>query len=104
MILKIKDNIDLKILKKYGFKEIQQNQRVNFIYFPGNYLYSKGNHICVNNDRNLFNLDYYIGEDRYMTFRFNEALTSDFDKTMCVLFDLIKADLIEKGENNGEKS
>lgn len=96
MILKIRDSVDLKILKKYGFKEVQQNQRVNFIYFPDEF--SKANYICVNNDRNLFNLDYYIGEDRYMTFRFNEALTSDFDKTMCVLFDLIKSDLVEKGE------
>lgn len=33
-MLKIKDDIDLKELKKFGFKLVQQNKRINYIYMP----------------------------------------------------------------------
>ena len=57
-----------------------------------------GNSIRVKNERNLFNMDYYIGEDRLIIFRFNELATKEFNKTMTILFKLIKADLIEDVE------
>lgn len=95
--LKIKDEVDLKELKKYGFKEVQQNKRINYIYMPVDEAYNNhGNSIIVNADTNLYNLDYYIGEDRLMSFGFNEQATYDFNKTMCVLYDLIQAGLVEK--------
>lgn len=95
--LKIKDEVDLKVLKKYGFKEVQQNKRINYIYMPVDEVYNNlGNSITVNADTNLYNLDYYEGEDRLMSFSFNEQATYDFNKTMCVLYDLIQAGLVEK--------
>lgn len=98
-MLKIKDNVDLKVLKKFGFKEVQQNKRINYIYMPVDEAYNNlGNSITVNDDRNLYNLDYYIDEDRLMSFRFNTQATYDFNKTIEVLYDLIQAGLVEKVE------
>ena len=96
--LKIRDDVDLKVLLKFGFKEVQQNERVNYIYMPSAVWDNCGNSIRVNNDRNLFNMDYYIGEDRLIIFRLNELATEEFNKTMTILFKLIKADLIEEVE------
>ncbi len=93
-MLKIIDDVDLKELeKKYKFKQIQQNKRINYIYKPNEY---SSNSIIVCNDRNLFNLNYYIDQDRQIEFNFNTQATSDFDKTISVLFDLIQAGLVEK--------
>lgn len=97
-MLKIRDDVDLKILLKFGFKEVQQNKRINYIYMPSEVWNNCGNSITVNNDSNLFNLDYYQGENRTIIFRFNEQATEEFNKTMTVLFNLIKKDLIENIE------
>jgi hypothetical protein len=97
-MLKIRDDVDLKVLLKFGFKEVQQNKRVNYIYMPSKVWDNCGNSIRVNNDRNLFNMDYYIDEDRLIIFRFNELATEEFNKTMTILFKLIKAVLIEEVE------
>lgn len=95
--LKIKDDVDLKMLKKYGFKEVQQDKRINYIYMPVDKAYNNlGNSITVNADTNLYNLGYYEGEDRLIEFSFNEQATYDFNKTICVLYDLIKDGLVEK--------
>jgi hypothetical protein len=99
-MLKIKDNVDLKELKKFGFKEVQQNKRINYIYMPVAECYdNQGNMITVCNDRNLFTLDRYIGEDRKIKFRLNECASFDFEKTISVLYDLIQANLVEKVED-----
>lgn len=98
MKLKIKDNVDLNKLLKFGFKQVQQNKRINYIYMPSEVWENYGNSITINNDTNLFNLDRYIGEDRLINFRFNEQATEEFDETMAVIFDLIKADMVEKVE------
>ncbi|MBQ4123602.1 hypothetical protein IJD44_07795 [bacterium] len=96
-MLKIKDNVDLRKLKKYGFKEIQQNKRINYIFFPGGEKINRsGNVIVINNDRNLFNYDYYIGEDREIHFDLNPQASYEFEEIMDKFFDLIKADLVEK--------
>lgn len=102
-MLKIRDDVDLKVLLKFGFKEVQQNKRVNYIYMPSKVWDNCGNSIRVNNDRNLFNMDYYIGEDRLIIFRLNELATEEFNKTMTILFKLIKADLIEDVGERREK-
>ena len=57
--------------------------------------------IVVNNDRNLFNYNYYLDEDRQIRFRLNTEATYDFEKTMNVIYDLIKDGLIVKEEHNG---
>lgn len=95
--LKIVDDFDLKYLKKYGFKEVQQNERINYIYMPVREVWDNhGNSIVVCNDSNMFNSNYYIGEDRLIEFDFNTQATFEFNKTMEVLFDLIKAGIVEK--------
>ena len=33
-MLKIRDDVDLKKLEKFGFEKIQQNDRINYIYTP----------------------------------------------------------------------
>lgn len=99
-VLKIKDSVDLDILKKFGFKLVQQNEKFNYIYFPENTLCSKGNSITVYNDANLYNLNSHIGEDRIIKFRLDDCLTYDFNKTMVTLFNMIKADLIEVADFN----
>lgn len=96
-MLKIKDDVDLRKLKKYGFKEIQQNKRINYIFFPGDEKINRsGNVIVINNDRNLFNYDYYIGEDREIHFDLNPQASYEFEEIMDKFFDIIKADLVEK--------
>lgn len=98
-MLKIKDNVDLKTLKKYGFKEVQQNKRINYIFFPRNQnINSSGNVIVINNDRNLFNYDYYLGEDREIHFDLNPQASYDFEEVMDKFYDLIQAGLVEKVE------
>lgn len=95
-MLKIKDNVDLKILKKYGFKEVQQNKRINYIFFPRNQNINSGNVIVINNDRNLFNYDYYLDEDREIHFDLNTQASYDFEEVMNKFYDLIQAKIVEK--------
>lgn len=73
-MLKIKDNIDLKELEKFGFTYHNKNEQ-------------------------FYNLDYLenciLIQDRTITFRINEAnIYEDFD--LSVLYDLIQAGLVEK--------
>ena len=96
-MLKIRDDVDVKELEKFGFREVQQNKRINYIYTPHRSIEDfTGNMIVVNNDRNLFNYNYYLDEDRQISFRLNTEATYDFEKTMNVIYDLIKANLVEK--------
>jgi len=96
-ILKIIDGIDLKELKKFGFKEVQQGKRINYIYLPNqNAWENSGNSITVFADNSIFTMDRHIDEDRIIEFRFNERATYDFNKTIKVLYDLIKAGLVEE--------
>lgn len=95
--LKIIDDVDLNYLKKLGFKEVMQDKRVNYIYMPVKEVWNNhGNSIVVCNDSNLFNSDCYIGEDRLIEFNFNTQASYEFNKTIEVLFDLIKSGLVEK--------
>lgn len=84
-------------MKSIGFKEVQQDKRINYIYTPHRSIGDfTGNMIVVNNDRNLFNYNYYLDEDRQIRFRLNTEATYDFEKTMNVIYDLIKANLVVK--------
>ena len=71
-MLKIKDDVDLKELEKYGFK-----------YDETDNSYSR-EHIIINIDDNIYNIKntrkiYIVGSD-----------------SLYIIYDLIKADLVEK--------
>ena len=96
-MLKIRDDVDLKKLEKFGFKKIQQDKRINYIYTPHKSIEDfTGNMIVVNNDRNLFNYNCYLDEDRQIRFRLKTEATYDFERTMNVIYDLIQANLVVK--------
>ena len=77
-MLKIKDNVDLEELKKYGFEE-------------NSFYYSK-----------TFNFEYYkveinIEKDRKYLIIQNDYYDSDYACYIpSIIYDLIKADLVEK--------
>ena len=69
-MLKIKDNVDLKELEKYGYERKR--------YFYERYDYEKQGVIIYEHNRNV-------------------SVLCDFDlDTLDTLYDLIKADLVEK--------
>lgn len=87
-MLKIKDNVDLKELEKFGFKLNQWNE------------YTK--EICGGRRGQCFDLIVYGkrefgGEDRYI-YGFANGADGDGEEGFIddTLYDLIKADLVEK--------
>ena len=84
-MLKIKDNVDLKELEKFGFKLNQWNE------------YRK--EICGGRRGQCFEVILFNGEDRML---YGYACGADGDGTEDyiddTLYDLIKADLVEKVE------
>ena len=77
-MLKIKDNVDLKELEKYGFKKDGYNYYYDFIPYTEN----EGQFIVFDVKVRKLYLD-YIDLDY-------------FDEATDILYDLIKADLVEK--------
>ena len=76
-MLKIKDNIDLKELEKYGFK-----------YSPIDYRFVKKVYLNNDNDdKNFYEINPITREIK---------ITRLDNKLDCVLYDLIKDDLVEK--------
>lgn len=82
-MLKIKDNVDLKELEKFGF-------------------------VYVKNDFNGYKA-YQLGElfDQFMCVKPNERILEIYTSDDCgvnenVLYDLIKADLVEKVSDGNE--
>lgn len=96
-MLKIRDDVDFKKLEQFNFQKIQQDKRINYIYTPHKSIEDfTGNMIVINEDRNLFNYNCYLDEDRQIRFRLNTAATYDFEQTMNVIYDLIQANLVVK--------
>lgn len=84
-MLKIKDNVDLKELKKYGYTDDFVTFVGGFLYYKGDYLYDTEVGIFVNKDRTFFiEWGYYLMRG---------------DEQERFLQDLIKADLVEKVED-----
>ncbi len=73
-MLKIKDNVDLKKLEKFGFRETDKT------FLKEQDLYEEAT--AIHKDTKAIYLTYYDGRDYY----------SNTD----TLYDLIKADLVEK--------
>ena len=78
--LRIPDNVDLKELEKFGGKLETSNENYSCYWYTG---YNE--RIWVNYKRNLI---FEIEDEVY------DYVISD--KTMCLLFDLIQAGLVEK--------
>ena len=93
-MLKIKDNVDLKELEKFGFELTNRDKYYSIIYtyYPlGDSQPCERNYLSVNIEtRKIFNHIWGItweGRTDHYSFEFSE-----------VLYDLIKADLVEKVE------
>jgi hypothetical protein len=90
-MLKIKDNVDLKELEKFGFKLLPKCFEPAEALFEDTY---KANiKIRITTDRIIYPVD---DEDIYNLG--NENAFKMYD----TLYDLIKADLVEKVEDEGE--
>ena len=79
-MLKIKDNIDLKELEKYGF----DFDKYDYYYDFKPYKENDGSYLLVRQDTKELYIDYVELEH--------------IDKAVSILYDLIKADLVEKVE------
>ena len=83
-MLKIKDSVDLKELEKFGFCNIGEIAPIETLYVNGNH---------------TFNMCILIGEDKIVNIRaicqFEDNYFDDIEISE-LLFDLIKADLVEK--------
>lgn len=77
-MLKIKDKVDLKWLEKFGFKEI------NYVNVK---IYMYENDFC----------NIIIGEDKIIHFN---HFTVNNTAGLNIVYDLIKADLVEKVDDN----
>jgi hypothetical protein len=82
-MLKIKDNVDLKELEKYGFKLYKCKSIDNYKWYEKiiEYDFNKKVYYYVNIDNRTMEISIYDGYDNKL------------DNT---LYDLIKADLVEK--------
>ena len=79
-MLKIKDSVDLKELEKFGFEKDGYNYCYDFISY--NEDAGNGQYVLVDIKTKKIDLD-YIDLDY-------------FDKSVKLLYDLIKSDLVEK--------
>ena len=80
-MLKIKDNVDLKELEKYGFEYVEWRKR-----YVGGYS-NRELHLRVNPETREIKM--------YEPFRDND----DTENNIELLYDLIKDDLVEKVDN-----
>ena len=96
-MLKIKDNVELKELEKFGFNLCKRND----------YGHKTRDDIYRNNDEdiNVFikDTDYWTSRILYMmNYDSSYQESPDFEFPN-VLYDLIKADLVEKAEDESNK-
>ena len=113
-MLKIKDNVDLKELEKYGFKRVQfvndigedEWDKIEFIYDDNGTRLTNENDTFPYKDVNWVvwkNKDLWICEydktDEERQYKEKEIITESIDTEQAeILYDLIKADLVEKVE------
>jgi hypothetical protein len=88
-MLKIKDDVDLKELEKFGFKTIKaEDEVIEYAYIPTKRNHSVNIHIYGDN---------IMPWNKY-TFSRKIVLSNHTQKTFDILFDLIQAGLVEKVE------
>ena len=95
-MLKIKDNVDLKELEKFGFEKSYSNgpsytKRLSNGSITTGFILIKADH-KIN--------DLPIGNARELQFIKidSDILSHEFDNMLFVIYDLIKADLVDKVE------
>ena len=84
-MLKIKDNVDLKELEKFGFEKDEYKEDVEMVY---NYEEFRTEEIRIYKNKEI---SIYIDDELYCC-----AIDTEF---LEVLFDLIQAGLVEKVED-----
>ena len=92
-MLKIKDNVDLKELEKFGFKILKDDKELTPLdddYFSILAVKNLGTHYTIIIDNDECYREISIHPENSTPFRI--TLTFQLD----VLYDLIKADLVEK--------
>ena len=108
-MLKIKDNVDMKDLEKFGFKRVEF--RKVFSDYVRSYQYEVKNfidicdyHKCMQTDTIIIHDKDSVDYERNIQIIIEDHSIVDFgrkivgmqEKTMSKLFDLIKADMVEK--------
>ena len=85
-MLKIKDNVDLKELEKYGFYKPKNKEYKSYVLMTNEIV--RGSHLSICN---------YDNKQRNIML-IHEAY--DYKQGLDALYDLIKADLVEKVESD----
>jgi hypothetical protein len=103
-MLKIKDNVDLKELEKFGFEDSKTSQNVPYEYWDYDKDYHFDNTYFVFIASGRRGQDYYLlinKETRklviYATKPDGDGTSGDLENA---IYDLIKADLVEKVDEN----
>ena len=101
-MLKIKDNVDLKELEKYGFEDSEISNIVPLEYWSEDKDYHFDNTYFIFIASGRRGQDYYLLIDKKSKILSIYATKPDGDGTCGeisdVIYDLIKADLVEKVE------
>ena len=86
-MLKIKDNVDLKVLEQYGFKFVEEEYKGKYVIRKKVYKRKYLSYSRYESEKTLVTV--HIFDNRKITH-------STFKGWDNLLFDLIKADLVEK--------
>ena len=93
-MLKIKDNVDLKELEKYGFEpryDTYTGEIYEFENVRNNYIGLTGHPIS----KSILSI-FYVKEKKKKKWYFKSDIRSFEDEVQDIIYDLIKADLVEK--------
>ena len=97
MALRIKENVDLKELEKFGFVYRKHYNNWSKLHYEKNYEDYVDNYIQIGNDKILKSYTRILnGHDKEYCDNRQTNIKNEFLDT---LYDLIKADLVEKWRN-----
>ncbi len=96
-MLKIKDNVDLKVLEKYGavFYYDRYDGKINEIWFVDN-KYENTTWWCKLRFKKEKIIEGILFKRKYFVFELESVDKTNFYNKVDLLYDLIKADLVEK--------
>ena len=95
--LKIKDNVDLKELEKFGFEEGYQNGPCFIKSLSG----TEGTHgfISIKAEHKINGLDIGDAREIHCVYVDSYCFSIEFNEFLNTMYDLIKANLVEKFED-----